>query len=65
MSYILVFFSIVGVGGTNASVVREYDWRPIGEFKSLSACQQASKALGIGKRAVCLPTDSIQPSAGK
>lgn len=60
MSYILVFFTIVGVGGTNYAMVREEDWRPLGEFKSLAACQQASKALRIEKRSVCLPTDSVK-----
>ena len=37
----------------------EYDWRPIGEFKSARACEHASKALGIGDRAKCIPTAEV------
>lgn len=62
MTYILVFWTIVGGAGTSTSTWYERDWRPIGEFKSAAACQHASVALGIGNRSRCIPTDTLKES---
>lgn len=64
MTHILVIWTIVGYAGTQSSTWREYDWRPIGEFKSAAACVHAGRSLG--KRDAefrCLPTDTA-PAKG-
>lgn len=65
MSYILVFLTIVGVGMNPSRTEAPRDWRPIGEFKSLSGCLHAADVLKIGSRAICIPTDSAKSEITK
>lgn len=58
MTYLLVVWTIVASAGTSTSVYTERDWRSIGEFKTAEACQNASRAMGVGTRALCIPTNS-------
>ena len=61
MTYILFFWTIVASAGTQTSVYTERDWRPLGEFKSLAACQNAAHVLTLkSDRAICIPTDSVK-----
>lgn len=48
MSYILVIMTIVGSMShehSNSRQVPMHDWRPIGEFNSLRACETAGQQL--------------------
>lgn len=56
MTYILFLYTVVAVARGGGVHDLEQDWRPIGEFKTLSACQAASQHLNIGKRSMCVPT---------
>jgi hypothetical protein len=47
MNTILVIWTIVGYAGTQFSTHEKYDWRPIGEFSSPTACVKAAADLGI------------------
>jgi hypothetical protein len=57
VTYILVIWTIVGYAGTSSTTWKEYDWRPIGDFKNAAACEHAAKHLGQAPRSFrCLPT---------
>ena len=51
MAYILVFWTVVGYAGAGTQYTRdwqkEYDWRPIGEFRTIEYCQKAAADLAI------------------
>ena len=51
MTYILVFWTIVGYAGAGTQYSRdwkkEYDWRPIGEFQNYELCLDAARQLVI------------------
>lgn len=59
MLHNLVFWTVVGMSYQSGARYIEHDWRPVGEFKSARACEHASKALGIGVRAKCIPTAEV------
>ena len=42
MNVILVIYTVVAMGA-----FPKYDWRPLGEFKTLESCKQAANSLGI------------------
>jgi hypothetical protein len=44
---ILVIWTVVGSAGTQYSVHREKDWRPIGEFQTVASCEEAARVLVI------------------
>jgi hypothetical protein len=56
MTYILFVWTIVAATKTNADAVMHRDWRPMGEFQTVEACQRASVVLKVGSRAQCVPT---------
>lgn len=39
---ILVSWTLVGFAGTNYTFREVYDWRPVGTFESVQACEQAA-----------------------
>lgn len=45
MTYILVIWTVVGFAGAG-NISRDwqkaYDWRPIGEFRTIESCQKAA-----------------------
>lgn len=45
--YVLFIWTVVGVGGTSYSVLREFDWRALGEFRGEHACVESAKQLNI------------------
>lgn len=58
VTYILVFWTVVGVGGKGGDPpIIKHDWRPIGEFHAaydkpsvkpaLEMCQDAARQLGL------------------
>lgn len=47
MTYILVFWTVVGYAGTKHSTYTKLDWRPIGEFTSEASCVEAARVLAI------------------
>ena len=56
MIYILIIWTVVGVGGTQISTHVKHDWRPLGEFRhsdigqdktALQMCEDAAKQLGL------------------
>ena len=49
MSYILVIWTLVGYAGTQYSTWEKYDWRPVGDFVSLRACEKGAADLGVDK----------------
>ena len=46
MTYILVIWTIVAAGGTKA-YARDFDWRPIGDFRTKQDCIEAAKTLSV------------------
>ena len=46
MEFILVIFTVVGTISAGSSSTVQYDWRPIGEFRTLQACNNARESLG-------------------
>lgn len=46
---ILVIWTLVGFTGTSSSVWERKDWRPIGEFATVEACDEAARQLGFPK----------------
>ena len=55
MTYILVIWTIVAAGGTNISYMREFDWRPVGDFRTKQDCVEAARMLNVDeKRFRCL-----------
>ena len=51
MTYILVIWTVVGFAGagTSASMYwqKAYDWRPIGEFRTIESCQKAAADMAV------------------
>ena len=45
--YALFIWTVIGAGGTAHSVVREYDWRAMGDFRGEHACVEAARQLNI------------------
>ena len=60
MSYILMIWTVVAMGGDRHYQAKAYDWRPIGEFhmidqgrtkKALEMCEDAAQQLGLKNHA--------------
>ena len=56
MIYILMIWTVVGVGGDRHYQAKSYDWRPLGEFhqdnwerkyNAQEMCERAARELGL------------------
>lgn len=51
MTYILVIWTVVGFAGAGKSASwtfqKAYDWRPIGEFRTIESCQKAAADMVV------------------
>jgi hypothetical protein len=57
MNTILFVWTIVGFAGTQNFTREQFDWRPLGEFKTPEDCQRAAKQLELDKlRFRCIST---------
>lgn len=62
---ILVIWTVVGFAVTSGSVYERKDWRPVGEFATAEACDEAARQLGYPKydnRYRCLNKNLPKPS---
>lgn len=57
MTSILMIWTVVATAGTSYSVYKEFDWRPLGEFKTPADCQRAAAELVLNpKNFRCIST---------
>ena len=56
MNTLLVIFTVVATISSGSASSVQYDWRPMGVFKSLASCEAARESLGddAKKRTRCL-----------
>jgi hypothetical protein len=47
MTTILMLWTVVGFAGTQMATWKEFDWRPLGEFRTLADCQRAAAELAL------------------
>ena len=50
MTYILVIWTVVGFAGAgniSPKWQKTYDWRPIGEFRTIESCQKAAADMAV------------------
>ena len=51
MTYILVVWTLVGFAGAGNQYQKDfqkaYDWRPIGEFRTIESCQKAAADMVV------------------
>jgi hypothetical protein len=48
MTYMLVIWTLVGLGTNNSGVsYTKYDWRSLGEFSSIELCHSGARELSI------------------
>ncbi len=54
---ILFLWTVVGSAGTQFSVFKEHDWRPMGEFASQVDCRRAAAQLALSpEKFKCIDT---------
>lgn len=47
MTYILVVWTVVAMAGDRHYQAKAYDWRPIGEFRTIESCQKAAADMAV------------------
>ena len=54
MTTILMIWTVVAAAGGNSVNKAYYEWRPIGEFKTMDSCQEAARQLALTNNFRCV-----------
>lgn len=49
-TYILVIWTVVGLGHYMGTTTKAHDWRPIGEFTTEAACREGARQLNVPQK---------------